>query len=210
MIVQAEKMAKDVRIAVDMNHDSTPLLVEDDIDTVSFNDIIYAKLTDAVRMVEMEAPLHLLEQGHQFGENIVWGDEGKGWLILPDDFMRLVVFKMSDWHHSVSEAITQDDPKYSRQWSKWKGVCGNPEKPVVAIVNRAEGNVLEFFSCNDDTATVEQAVYIPLPRIDLDGGIDVSEKCYKAAVYRAGALALSSIGDQLATTMVELSKSLLS
>lgn len=209
MIVQAEKMAKDVRIAVDMNHDSTPLLLEDDIDTISFNDIIYAKLTDAVRMVEMEAPLHLLEQGHQFGENIVWSDSGKGWLILPDDFMRLVVFKMSDWHHSVSEAITQDDPKYSRQWSKWKGICGNPEKPVVAIVNRAEGNVLEFFSCNDDTATVEQAVYIPLPRIDLDGGIDVSEKCYKAAVYRAGALALSSIGDQLATTMVELSKSLL-
>ena len=209
MIVQAEKMAKDVRIAVDMNHDSTPLLLEDDIDTVSFNDIIYAKLTDAVRMVEMEAPLHLLEQGHQFGENIVWGDDGKGWMILPDDFMRLVVFKMSDWHHSVSEAITQDDPKYSRQWSKWKGICGNPEKPVVAIVNRAEGNALEFFSCNDDTATVEQAVYIPLPRIDLDGGIDVSEKCYKAAVYRAGALALSSIGDQLATTMVELSKSLL-
>lgn len=209
MIVQAEKMAKDVRIAVDMNHDSTPLLLEDDIDTISFNDIIYAKLTDAVRMVEMEAPLHLLEQGHQFGENIVWSDGGKGWLILPDDFMRLVVFKMSDWRHSVSEAITQDDPKYSRQWSKWKGICGNPEKPVVAIVNRAEGNVLEFFSCNDDTATVEQAVYIPLPRIDLDGGIDVSEKCYKAAVYRAGALALSSIGDQLATTMVELSKSLL-
>lgn len=209
MIVQAEKMARDVRIAVDMNHESTPLLLEDDIDTISFNDIIYAKLTDAVRMVEMEAPLHLLEQGHQFGENIVWSDGGKGWLILPDDFMRLVVFKMSDWHHSVSEAITQDDPKYSRQWSKWKGICGNPEKPVVAIVNRAEGNVLEFFSCNDDTATVEQAVYIPLPRIDLDGGIDVSEKCYKAAVYRAGALALSSIGDQLATTMVELSKSLL-
>ena len=209
MIVQAEKMAKDVRIAVDMNHDSTPLLVEDDIDTISFNDIIYTKLTDAVRMVEMEAPLHLLEQGHQFGDAVTWLDGGKGWTLLPDDFMRLVVFKMSDWRYPVSEAITQGDPQYPRQWSKWKGICGNPEKPVVAIVNRAEGNVLEFFSCNDDTATVEQAVYIPLPRIDLDGGIDVSEKCYKAAVYRAGALALSSIGDQLATTMVELSKSLL-
>lgn len=209
MIVQAEKMASDVRIAVDMNHGSTPLLVERDIDTVSFDDIIYAKLTDAVRMVEMEAPLNLLEQGHQFGDNVVWGEDGKGWILLPDDFMRLVVFKMSDWRRSVSESITQDDPKYSRQWSKWKGVCGNPEKPVVAFVNRAEGNVLEFFSCHDDTATVEQAVYIPLPKIDLDGGIDVSEKCYKASVYRAAALALASIGDQLSTTMVELSKSLL-
>ncbi len=209
MIVQAEKMARDVRIAVDMNRESTPLLLDGDTETTSFDDIIYAKLTDAVRMVEMEAPLNLLEQGHQFGDNVVWGEDGKGWILLPDDFMRLVVFKMSDWRHSVSEAITQDDPKYSRQWSRWKGICGNPEKPVVAIVNRAEGNVLEFFSCHDDTATVEQAVYVPLPRIDLDGGIDVSEKCYKAAVYRAAALALASIGDQLSTTMVELSKSLL-
>lgn len=209
MIVQAEKMARDVRIAVDMNRESTPLLLDGDTETTSFDDIIYAKLTDAVRMVEMEAPLNLLEQGHQFGDNVVWGEDGKGWILLPDDFMRLVVFKMSDWRHSVSEAITQDEPKYSRQWSRWKGICGNPEKPVVAIVNRAEGNVLEFFSCHDDTATVEQAVYVPLPRIDLDGGIDVSEKCYKAAVYRAAALALASIGDQLSTTMVELSKSLL-
>ena len=209
MIVQAEKMARDVRIAVDMNRESTPLLLDGDTETTSFDDIIYAKLTDAVRMVEMEAPLNLLEQGHQFGEDIVWVEDGKGCTLLPDDFMRLVVFKMSDWRHSVSEAITQDDPKYSRQWSRWKGICGNPEKPVVAIVNRAEGNVLEFFSCHDGTATVEQAVYVPLPRIDLDGGIDVSEKCYKAAVYRAAALALASIGDQLSTTMVELSKSLL-
>lgn len=202
-------MARDVRIAVDMNRESTPLLLDGDTETTSFDDIIYAKLTDAVRMVEMEAPLNLLEQGHQFGDNVVWGEDGKGWILLPDDFMRLVVFKMSDWRHSVSESITQDDPKYSRQWSMWKGICGNPEKPVVAIVNRAEGNVLEFFSCHNDTATVEQAVYVPLPRIDLDGGIDVSEKCYKAAVYRAAALALASIGDQLSTTMVELSKSLL-
>ena len=202
-------MARDVRIAVDMNRESTPLLLDGDTETTSFDDIIYAKLTDAVRMVEMEAPLNLLEQGHPFGEDVVWGEDGKGWILLPDDFMRLVVFKMSDWRHSVSEGITQDDPKYSRQWSRWKGICGNPEKPVVAIVNRAEGNVLEFFSCHDDTATVEQAVYVPLPRIDLDGGIDVSEKCYKAAVYRAAALALASIGDQLSTTMVELSKSLL-
>lgn len=210
MIVQAEDMAKAVRVAVDMNHSSTPLLVDDDIDTESFDEIIYAKLVDAVRVVEQEAPLHLLEQGHQFGgDNVNWTENGKGWLVLPDDFMRLVVFKMSDWKLSVSDAISQDDPLYLRQFSRWKGISGNPEKPVVAIVNRAEGTVLEFFSCNDDTATIEQAVYVPYPKIDIDGGIDVSEKCYRAAIYRAASFALASIGDQLSTTMVELSKSLL-
>lgn len=209
MTVQAEDMARDVRVAVDMNHDSTPLLADNDTDTVSFDEIIHAKLCDAVRMVEQEAPLHLLEQGHRFGGNVNWSGNGRGWMVLPDDFMRLVAFKMSDWHYSVSEAITQDAPSYTRQFSKWKGISGNPERPVVAVVNRAEGNVLEFFSCNDDTATVEQALYVPYPKIDPDGGIDVSEKCYRAAVYRAAALALASIGDQLSTTMIEMSKSLL-
>lgn len=210
MIVQAEDMAKAVRVAVDMNHSSTPLLADDDIDTESFDEIIYAKLVDAVRVVEQEAPSHLLEQGHQFGsDNVNWTENGKGWIILPDDFMRLVVFKMSDWKLSVSDAISQDDPLYLRQFSRWKGISGNPEKPVVAIVNRAEGTVLEFFSCNNDTATIEQAVYVPYPKIDIDGGIDVSEKCYRAAIYRAASFALASIGDQLSTTMLELSKSLL-
>lgn len=209
MIVQAEEMSKAVRVVVDMNRNSLPLLEDEDIDTVSFDEIIYSKLCDAVRMVEMEAPLNMLEQGHLFGDSVTWLEDGKGWTLLPDDFMRLIVFKMSDWSYPVSEAITQDDPKYSRQWSKWKGVCGNPERPVVALVNRAEGQVLEFFSCRDETATVDQAVYVPIPTIDENGGIDVSEKCYQAAVYRAAALALSSIGDQLATTMIELSKSML-
>lgn len=210
MIVQAEEMVKDVRVAIDMNYSSGQLLEEGDMDTLGLNDIIHAKLADAVRMVGMEAPLHLLEQGHQFGRrNVFWKDAGKGWIILPDDFMRLVVFKMSDWLRPVSDAIGEDDPLYLRQSSKWKGICGNPERPVVAIVNRAEGKVLEFYSCKDNTARVEQAVYIPFPLIDGYGGIDVSEHCYKAAVYRAASLALASINDQLAKTMLEFSKSLL-
>ncbi len=209
MIVQVKDFVKKVRVVVDMNRNSAPLLQEEDIDTISFDEIIQEKLTDAVRTVEQEAPLNMLEQGHQFGDAVTWLENGKGWTLLPDDFMRLVVFKMSDWSHPVSEAITQDDPRYSRQWSKWKGVCGNPEKPIVAIVNRAEGQILEFFSCKDNMATVDQAMYIPFPTIDDNGGIDVSEKCYPAAVYRAAALALYSIGDQLASNMMELSKSML-
>lgn len=209
MIVEAKKMARDVRLAIDMNSDNRALLVEEDPDTTSLDDIITAKLCDAIRMVELEASLEMLEQGHQFGETVTWVSDGKGWTLLPDDFLRLVSFKMSDWNYGVSEAITNDDTLYSRQWSKWKGIGGTPEKPVVAIVNRPEGLALEFFSCVDEEATVERATYVPMPRIDLHGGIDVSERCYKAAVYRAASLALSSVGDQLATTMIEISKSLL-
>lgn len=210
MIVQAEEMAKAVRVAIDMNMSSDKLLADGDSDTLELDDVIYAKLADAVRMVETEAPVGLLESGHEFGSSVSWGESGKGWTLLPEDFMRLVVFKMSDWRRAVRSAITESDPAYSRQWSKRKGVCGNPERPVCAIVTRAEGRALEFFSCNSNTATVDQAVYVPLPHIDLDGGIDVSELCYRAAVYRAAALALASVGDQRSTDMMDISRSLLS
>ena len=209
MTVQAEEMARAVRVAIDMNKGDEPLIMEGDTDTLSLDEIIMAKLADAVRLVEMEAPATMLESGHDFGDNIFIGEDGKGFIILPEDFMRLISFRMSDWKRTVFEAISENDPQYALQSSKWKGICGNPEKPVCAIVRRGEGKVLEFYSCNDNTAIVTQATYVPIPRIDIDGGIDVAENCYRAAIYRAASLALASVGDQLSTTMLEISKSLL-
>ena len=209
MIVRVDDMTRDVRLAIDMNKDDTRLLATRDPDTASLDEVIRSKLCDGVRLVEMEAPVGLLEQGHQTDGAVTWTGNGRGWILLPDDFMRLVAFKMSDWRYSVSEAMTSDDASYSRQFSRWKGISGNAERPVVAIVNRPEGMALEFFSCDDETAFVERSVYVPFPRIDENGGIDVSERCYRAAVYRAASLVLASVGDQLSTTMIELSKSVL-
>lgn len=209
MTVQAEEMARAVRVAIDMNKGDEPLIMEGDTDTLTLDEIIMSKLADAVRLVEMEAPATMLESGHDFGDNIFIGEDGKGFVILPEDFMRLISFRMSDWKRTVFEAISENDSQYALQSSKWKGICGNPEKPVCAIVRRSEGKVLEFYSCNDNTAIVTQATYVPIPRIDIDGGIDVAENCYRAAIYRAASLALASVGDQLSTTMLEISKSLL-
>lgn len=213
MIVKAVEMVEAVKVAIDENRGNRPLLLEEDTDTLSLDEIIYAKLADAVRVVETEAPRHLLEAGHDMIEDndkdfFIDGD-GKGFVVLPDDFMRMISFRMSDWRRTVYEPISEEDPKYALQSSKWKGICGDPEKPVVAIVNRSEGMVLEFYSCNDAEAFVTQATYIPIPKIDRDGGIDVSEKCYRATVYRAASFALASIGDPLSSTMLEISRSLL-
>lgn len=210
MVVQAEEMARAVRVAIDMNRRSDGLLLEEEMDTLDLDEIIFSKLADAVKLVETEAPHNKLESGHKFGDcSLFMNGDGSGMVILPSDFMRLVSFRMSDWRRTVFEAIDESDPLYLRQSSAFAGIRGNPEKPVCAIVRRSEGKVLEFYSCRDDGARISQASYLPYPRIDMDGGIDVSEECYRAAVYRAAGLALASIGDQQATTMLEISKSLL-
>lgn len=41
------------------------------------------------------------------------------------------------------------------------------------------------------------------------GRLDIPEDLYSATVYRAASLVLAALGDQLATTMLELSKSMI-
>lgn len=210
MIYQLADIARDVRIALDQNNTSEQLLSTGDIDTLSLDEIIRSKIEEAARRVETVAPVHLLEEGHSFGDAIYWEQYESGWVLLPDDFMRLIAFKMSDWERTVYAAISADDPTYLKQSSRYKGIRGNIQKPVCAIVNRAEGKALEFYSCNSTNAHVSRASYLPFPKVDEDGGIDVSEKCYTAVVYMAAALTLLTFGEaDKASAMTDLSKTFL-
>lgn len=210
MKIKATEMAKAVKVAIDQNRESGSLLSEGDIDTLSLDEIITSKLADAVRIVETEASSELIDSGETLNEKVhIDNMTGKGYLVLPSDFMRLLAFRMSDWDCTIYSTISESDPEYKKQSSKWKGIYGSPAKPVVAIVKRKEGTVLEFYSCEDTSASVSQGLYLPIPKIDNNGEIEVSEKCYSASVYQAASLVLASLGDKLSTTMLEISRSLL-
>jgi len=209
MIYKLTEIARDVRIAIDQNMTSEQLLATEDIETLSLEDIIRSKIVEAVRRVETAAPVHFLEEGHDFGDAVYWGDLESGWVLLPDDFMRLIAFRMSDWERTVYAAISVDDPLYAKQSSRYKGIRGNVQKPVCAVVNRAEGKALEFYSCNSEDAYVSRASYLPYPHIDEDDGIDISEKCYTAVIYTVAALVLTTYGEaDKASALTELAKSI--
>lgn len=189
-----ETVSQDVRIAIDESKTNEQLLGDEDIDTLSLNEIVRSKIEEAVRRVGTTAPTFLLEEGHTFGDSVFWEGNGSGWTLLPDDFMRLIAFRMSDWERTCHNAISVDDPLYDLQSSRFKGVRGNVQKPVCAVVNRAEGKALEFYSCNSEDAYVKRATYIPYPEIDDEDGIDISERCYTAVVYTTAALVLTAYG----------------
>jgi hypothetical protein len=215
-----QAIMEDVRIALDRNNCSCELF--DDIDTTTLDDIIKSNIVKGVRAVHAVAPYYMLEQGHNMadadtdttegtapGLSIYWnGDEydatGKliaqtgdtfGYVALPKDFQRLVVFQLSDWERPVYNAISVDDPEYAKQRSRFKGIRGTAQKPVCAIGVRPEGLVLEFYSCKSRSVTVKRAVYIPLAEIDAGDNVDLSERCYAAIVYKIAALTLFAIGE---------------
>lgn len=210
MIYQIEKIKRDVRVALDQNMVSETLFAEGDVDTLSVDEIIESKIIEGVERIHKSAPVYLLESGHHFGESLFWGDRESGWVLLPDDFMRLVVFRMSDWERSVYSAESADSPAYIRRHSRYKGIRGTAQRPVCVLGVRPEGKVLEFYSCRSEEAEVSEGVYLPYPRIDAGGGVDISERCYGAVVYMIAALAVATYGDTAKTQLfMELSKSAL-
>lgn len=204
-----DKILRDVRVALDQNMVSDALVGIGDVDTLSVNDIIRSKVLEGVARVHRAAPLHLLDGGHHFGDAVYWGEMASGWTLLPEDFLRLMVFEMSDWERPVFVAIDEKDPSYALQRSRFKGLRGNAQKPVCAIVKRTEGLALEFYSCKSDGALVSKALYMPYPRIE-DDGVVVSERCYPAVVYVIASLACSAWGEvERSAALFELSKTTL-
>lgn len=201
---------EDVRVCIDQNMTSEALVESGDIDTLALDEIIKSKILEAIQRVHMEAPPYLLENGHNFGDAVYWKEMESGWVLLPSDFMRLVVFEMDDWEQAVYTAISVDDPDYEKQRSRFKGIRGTAQKPVCVLAIRPEGKVLEFYSCKSTDAQVSRAMYIPYPVIDEDGGVDVSERCYNAVVYTAAGLTLMTCGEaNQATALSDLAKTFL-
>lgn len=191
-------IVEQARVAIDRNNNSQPLAALGDVDTLTLDQIIESKVADAARLVESEAVHHLLDNGKAFGSSVIWESQpgyGAGKINLPNDFLRLVTFRMSDWYRAVTEPITEDSPIYAMQSSRYAGVRGNPERPVVAIVHDASKQVLEFYSCQAGPGVqVAKARYIPLPKIE-NGHIELCPKLVRAVVYRAASMTAAAVGN---------------
>lgn len=191
-------IVQEAKVALDENVDSSALSGLGDVDTLKLDEIIESKVVDAAMVIEQNAPAYLLDSGKAFGESIGWDGQpgyGAGYIHLPDDFMRLVCFQMSDWDYAVTVALAEDSPLYQMQRSRFAGVRGNPQKPVVAITSQPIGLVLEFFSCySGENAFIKKARYIPIPRIK-NGKIELCEKLRRAVVYYTAYLVALSLGN---------------
>jgi len=209
-VYKQSEVARDVRVALDQNMVSDALVEIEDVDTLSIDDVIRSKICEAVKRVHSEAPAYLLDGGHNFGDAVYWKDMECGWVLLPEDFMRFVVFEMDDWDRAVYYAGSVDDAEYRKQSSRFKGIRGTAQRPMCFVGVRPEGRILEFYSCKSREAKVSRAVYLPYPKVDDDGGIEICERCYDAVVYTIASLVLTTFGDaDKSAALSELAKSVL-
>lgn len=207
-------IARDVRIAIDQNMQSTMLEGFSDVDTLALNDIIQSKVVEAVARVHNSAPAVLLSpkditsSSPMIKTEPVATGEKLYYMVLPSDFMRFVALRMSDWSRTLYEAIDIDDAKYLHQSSRFAGIRGCAQKPVAALVPGGDGLHLELYP-HTTGGTVKLFLYMPYPKIE-NGSIAISERCYQAVVYTIAYMVLLTIGNaEQSNALAALAKSAL-
>ncbi len=208
-----EDIVRDVRVAIDQNAQQTDLANWGDVDTLSLSEIIRSKIEDAAKFIEGQAPVNLLEGTTCSNEasyaKLSTTDTNYVVTVgLPNDYMRLLLFKADDWVHPVSEAIDATSPLYAYQRMKVEAVRGNAESPVVAIVqNPSSGLMLEAYSTSSSARGIT-LIYVPQPSVS-NGNILLPSKLYRAIVYATAYLTALDYGDQTkAALLLSVAKNL--
>lgn len=140
---------------------------------------------EAGRRVIMLAPLRVLGKGKTFG-GLALINNGVVEIELPNDFIRLISFKMEDWERAVHTPIYDTDPQYA--WQLHPATRGGKTKPVVAITNG--GTKLEGYTTSDDD-TIKNFQYFAYTSIN----DNFPEKLEDATAWMTASLYLASMGE---------------
>lgn len=214
--VTLSDVIREVKIILDENITEVSVLT-DDPDQLQMEGHIRARIIDAVRAIHEAADSSLLDDGLPIplevdGQpTIQVNPDGTGYVALPDDFMRLVIFKMTKWKRPVVFAISDTDPRYFLQKSRFVGIRGGIDKPVCAITTGEASKVLEFYSLPAGEAdhSVEKHRYLPLPTIEENDTIKMCRKLVRPIYYQCAALVALSLKDQSSANLFEIAKSYL-
>ena len=85
-------------------------------DSVGIERYIEAKLPEAIRQVLLSAPSGMVEAVPLDSTLLPQKkQDGSGMVHLPDDWMRMILFKMKGWNRAVTAFLTEEDPFSSCQ-----------------------------------------------------------------------------------------------
>ena len=213
-----DQLVRDVRICLDENDVQNSILA-DDSNTLQLDDIIKSKIGDAIDGIMTTAPLELLGDGEDMSvDGIKWEADNSandGELRMckvkkPNDYLRLVGAKMPDWDYAVADTIAMNSDEYKQQKSRFAGLRGNPQRPVVAEVVGKDGNYLELYTSR--SREVDFIKYVARQSGKSDGaGVKLpSSALYRVLVYQIAGLTCITLKDsEHAQTLFGIAEGLL-
>lgn len=224
-------LVKEVKVVLDQNMDSSTLQGLQDVDTLSLEEIIKDRLVDAARIVELSAAHDLLGEGKIVSPNSLVPGEIPEYLVasktfaytspavtvsygeieLPSDYLRLVSLHVNGLPLAAIEAISETDPRYTRLYSRYAGIRGTWQRPVVVVSHNENGeHVLKVFPHGTNNRVITYA-YVPLPAIvtvETVEKINICERLKDAIVYYTAFLVATIVEKDAAAPLLATAKEL--
>lgn len=153
----------------------------------SFN--VDAFVDEAARWVILTAPIHALGHGTDFSTAAdaehVHNDDGSGSVKLPQYFLRLIAFRMSDWPLPIIGGLYDDNARYRQQHDAV--LRGTPSRPAVFICDG--GQKLEYYSSH--AGTIKEARCFAMQIL----GDDYPDMLSDITAWKIAELVLSAMND---------------
>lgn len=185
MEVKISEMVSGVLKYLDENEEMIVDKTEFGYPATSLTDLVAEVLPDVAERTIAEAERGDIDEWLEMEGDFEWVSPGTGEMELPEDFLRLAVFRMSDWKRSVSVAVSSDSPVYSLRFNPGCDRKRIRKSPMVAVVEGRGRRKLEFTGSNDAGAYVELAGYVPRPAGDDPEKLRIPRSLVKRVVMNA-------------------------
>ncbi|MBR2291706.1 MAG: hypothetical protein IJ868_05265 [Prevotella sp.] len=199
-----------------------------DRDSALMDNIIKAKIGDALRWVCLYAPADVLNGSDsgtdtdivreaRLGPGVTYGgmtlninnEKGYGTVTLPADFVKLARIRVDNWHRAVTTPIAEDSDEYL-QLNDENGATATYDRPQAAIIETLPKKIEAWPMKNQDGGCTVTVVCAPSVSVDTDTRDDhdvaMPPKAKAAIIYYLAFLVLSAYEDSRAARMLEIAK----
>lgn len=207
MISQEDIVSKVRSIMNEIGEDANTSLLEED--TIKIDEYIKSCIPEAVALVIQNSPNRCVNPKSSSSPSVTNNNDGTGSIVLPDDFISLIAFKMNGWKRIVSKAFDMDSEVYKAQ--------GNPAtragkfKPVCILAYNDSGKrTLEYYSIGSgETPRVEMFVYEAKYKEGDNLNMDEGNPLFGAVCYMCASLVYSifenpNTAKEMQTTAINL------
>lgn len=174
-------------------------------DDSNFETVVRSCIPDAYRFVVNSADLSMLE-GKSLQTNPTIDDNLIAHIELPDDFLRCVTVRLSSWHSSANEIITEDTPEYRMQADPY--ACGTYQYPVAALVHTSNGRKIELYKAKTKQDTILSFVYMPMWK-NGETDVEIPDLLAESFIYYVAALTATTFREDVANDFFKVAKSII-
>lgn len=163
--------------------------------TKPYDSIIEELLDESALEILLKAPFYRLNISRGTMTATEDGSDNRiGYLTLPEDFLRLVSFRMSEWQRPVTEFAMQGDEVALRQSNKY--LRGGVAKPVAVLSKEDTGYKATYYSVNS-SHTVSEFLYIKRDKAqNIADSQLVDAMCWLCAAKTLGVLGENNLAKQ--------------